>query len=160
MQAEMNTPTPETQFCSTTHRDFCIPGYEPSRPKAAQVCLQNTHAKSYTHTSTHTHAHTVRQCSRRKDTKQQKHKNPFKNMHTFDDGLSYNLNTVNLSLLQNHDYKTEQAITFWSENYQQVQGVTPVQNQKAPFRRSALFSTPLSERLNLTFPSTNCSHQI
>uniref|UniRef100_A0A3P9IEZ6 Sperm associated antigen 8 n=1 Tax=Oryzias latipes TaxID=8090 RepID=A0A3P9IEZ6_ORYLA len=84
MQAEMNTPTPETQFCSTTHRDFCIPGYEPSRPKAAQI----------------------------------------------------------------HDYKTEQAITFWSENYQQVQGVTPVQNQKAPFRRSALFSTPLSEQLD------------
>lgn len=28
------------------------------------------------------------------------------------------------------------------------QGVTAVQNPKAPFRRSALFSTPISERLD------------
>ncbi|RVE65518.1 hypothetical protein OJAV_G00117220, partial [Oryzias javanicus] len=84
MRAEVNTPTPEAEFCSTTHRDFSIPGYEPSRPKAAQT----------------------------------------------------------------HDYKTDEAITFWSENYQQVQGVTPVQTQKSPFRKSAVFSTPISERLD------------
>ncbi|XP_024154454.1 sperm associated antigen 8 isoform X2 [Oryzias melastigma] len=59
MQAEVNIPTPETELCSTTHRDYTIPGYEPSRPKAAQI----------------------------------------------------------------HDYKTDEAITFWSENYQQIQCV-------------------------------------
>ncbi|XP_072228400.1 sperm-associated antigen 8 [Leuresthes tenuis] len=47
-----------------------------------------------------------------------------------------------------HDYKTDQAITFWSENYQRVQGVTPAQTLEAPFRKSALFSTPISERLD------------
>lgn len=92
----------------------------PDQKQRKSVCKTHT-PNAYTHTSTHTHAHTVRQRSRRKDTNQQKHKNPFKNMHTFDDSLCYNLNTVNLSLLQIHDYKTEQAITFWSENYQQVQ---------------------------------------
>ncbi|KAM7369315.1 hypothetical protein PAMP_013591 [Pampus punctatissimus] len=49
---------------------------------------------------------------------------------------------------QVHDYKTEQAITFWSENYQRIQGVTAVGSLKAPFRKSALFSTPISERLD------------
>ncbi|XP_051267660.1 sperm associated antigen 8 [Dicentrarchus labrax] len=49
---------------------------------------------------------------------------------------------------QVHDYKTDQAVTFWSENYQQIQGVTAVQTLKAPFRKSALFSTPISERLD------------
>ncbi|XP_040013782.1 sperm associated antigen 8 isoform X2 [Xiphias gladius] len=49
---------------------------------------------------------------------------------------------------QVHDYKTDQAVTFWSENYQRIQGVTAVQTLKAPFRKSALFSTPIGERLD------------
>ncbi|XP_030290956.1 sperm-associated antigen 8 [Sparus aurata] len=49
---------------------------------------------------------------------------------------------------QVHDYKTDQAVTFWSENCQRIQGVTAVKTQKAPFRKSALFSTPISERLD------------
>ncbi|TKS84179.1 Sperm-associated antigen 8 [Collichthys lucidus] len=49
---------------------------------------------------------------------------------------------------QVHDYKTDQAVTFWGENCQQVQGVTAVHTLKAPFRKSALFSTPISERLD------------
>ncbi|XP_035812883.1 sperm associated antigen 8 isoform X2 [Amphiprion ocellaris] len=49
---------------------------------------------------------------------------------------------------QVHDYKTDQAISFWSENYQRVQGVTAAQTSQAPFRKSAKFSTPISERLD------------
>ncbi|XP_026153791.1 sperm-associated antigen 8 [Mastacembelus armatus] len=57
---------------------------------------------------------------------------------------------------QVHDYKTDQAITFWSENYQRIQGVTPIQTSKAPFRKSARFSTPVSEQLDEPeFPSDN-----
>ncbi|KAI3361955.1 hypothetical protein L3Q82_012306, partial [Scortum barcoo] len=47
-----------------------------------------------------------------------------------------------------HDYKTDQAVTFWSENFQRIQGVTTIQTPKAPFRKSAQFSTPISERLD------------
>ncbi|XP_005921784.1 sperm associated antigen 8 isoform X1 [Haplochromis burtoni] len=47
-----------------------------------------------------------------------------------------------------HDYKTDQAITFWSENCQQIQGVTAARSSKGPFRKSALFSTPITERLD------------
>ncbi|XP_016893957.1 sperm-associated antigen 8 isoform X2 [Cynoglossus semilaevis] len=47
-----------------------------------------------------------------------------------------------------HDYTSENAVTFWSENYKQAQGVTAVSNPKAPFKRSAYFSTPLSERVD------------
>ncbi|XP_070845760.1 sperm-associated antigen 8 [Chaetodon trifascialis] len=49
---------------------------------------------------------------------------------------------------QVHDYKTDQAITFWTENCQRIQGVTAIRTLKAPFRKSALFSTPISERLD------------
>ncbi|KAM8743329.1 sperm-associated antigen 8 [Acanthopagrus schlegelii] len=49
---------------------------------------------------------------------------------------------------QVHDYKTDQAVTFWSENCQWIQGVTAVKTPRAPFRKSALFSTPISERLD------------
>ncbi|CAG5867171.1 unnamed protein product [Menidia menidia] len=47
-----------------------------------------------------------------------------------------------------HDYKTDQAITFWSENHQRIQGMTASPVLKAPFRKSALFSTPIGERLD------------
>ncbi|XP_006803544.1 sperm-associated antigen 8 isoform X1 [Neolamprologus brichardi] len=47
-----------------------------------------------------------------------------------------------------HDYKTDQAITFWSENCQRIQGVTAARSSKGPFRKLALFSTPITERLD------------
>uniref|UniRef100_A0A3B4GN97 Uncharacterized protein n=1 Tax=Pundamilia nyererei TaxID=303518 RepID=A0A3B4GN97_9CICH len=52
------------------------------------------------------------------------------------------------NFLQVHDYKTDQAITFWSENCQRIQGVTAARSSKGPFRKSALFSTPITERLD------------
>ncbi|XP_037607884.1 sperm associated antigen 8 [Sebastes umbrosus] len=48
---------------------------------------------------------------------------------------------------QVHDYRADQAVTFWSENRQRIQGATAVETLRAPFRKSALFSTPISERL-------------
>ncbi|XP_026195620.1 sperm-associated antigen 8 [Anabas testudineus] len=92
VQAELNPPTPTTDFGSTTQKDFCVEGFVPLTPKTTQV----------------------------------------------------------------HEYKTDQAVTFWSENYQRVQGVTAVQTPKAPFRKSAQFSKPISERLDETeFPPDN-----
>ncbi|XP_034403164.1 sperm-associated antigen 8 [Cyclopterus lumpus] len=84
VHAELNPPIPETDFCSTTQKDFCVEGFVPFTPETTQV----------------------------------------------------------------HDYKTDQAVTFWSDNCQRIQGVTGVQNPEAPFRKSALFSTPISERLD------------
>ncbi|KAI4874168.1 hypothetical protein NFI96_026682, partial [Prochilodus magdalenae] len=57
------------------------------------------------------------------------------------------------ALSMERDYKTDQAVTFWSENYQKVQGVSAVRTSEAPFRKNTAFSTPVSERLDhpLTF---------
>ncbi|XP_066517723.1 sperm associated antigen 8 isoform X2 [Hoplias malabaricus] len=46
------------------------------------------------------------------------------------------------------DYKTDQAITFWSENYHKVQGMTAVRTGDTPFKKNATFSTPISERFD------------
>ncbi|XP_029921696.1 sperm-associated antigen 8 [Myripristis murdjan] len=47
-----------------------------------------------------------------------------------------------------HDYKSDQAITFWSENHQRIQGVTAVPSPGSPFKKSTLFSTPVAQRLD------------
>ncbi|XP_072549131.1 sperm-associated antigen 8 [Salminus brasiliensis] len=46
------------------------------------------------------------------------------------------------------DYRTDQAITFWSENYQKIQGMTEVRAGHSPFKKNASFSTPINERLD------------
>nr|XP_043867735.1 sperm associated antigen 8 [Solea senegalensis]XP_043867736.1 sperm associated antigen 8 [Solea senegalensis] len=84
-----NAPTPETHFCSMTHRSFTVDGFEPVAPTATY----------------------------------------------------------------GHDYKTDEAVTFWSENYPHTQGVTAVRNLEAPFRKSACFSKPINERLDDDSPS-------
>ncbi|XP_030005761.1 sperm-associated antigen 8 [Sphaeramia orbicularis] len=82
--AEMNPPTPKTDFCSTTRTDFNADGFTTVPPEPSQV----------------------------------------------------------------HDYKSEQAVSFWSENYQRIQRVTAVRSLNAPFRKSSHFSTPITERLD------------
>ncbi|XP_031711500.1 sperm-associated antigen 8 isoform X2 [Anarrhichthys ocellatus] len=86
VHAELNPTDPslETDYCSTTQKDFCVEGFVPHIPETTQV----------------------------------------------------------------HDYKTDQAVSFWSENCHRIQGATAVQNLKAPFRKSTLFSTPIGERLD------------
>ncbi|XP_035465220.2 sperm associated antigen 8 isoform X1 [Scophthalmus maximus] len=84
VHAEMNPPTPKTDFSSTTQRDFTAQGFVPPAPEATGA----------------------------------------------------------------HDYKKDQAVTFWSENYERIQGVTAVQTQKSPFRKWAYFSTPIGDRLD------------
>ncbi|XP_007236727.3 sperm associated antigen 8 [Astyanax mexicanus] len=46
------------------------------------------------------------------------------------------------------DYRSDQAITYWSENHQKIQGVTAVRTTQSPFKKNASFSTPISERLD------------
>ncbi|CDQ64151.1 unnamed protein product [Oncorhynchus mykiss] len=52
------------------------------------------------------------------------------------------------SPLKVHDYKSDQAITFWSENHHQIQGVTAVRTRDTPFKKNATFSTPISEHMD------------
>ncbi|KAI2664222.1 Sperm-associated antigen 8 [Labeo rohita] len=68
--------------------------------------------------------------------------------------------SVGAPLTMDHDYTTEQAITFWSDNYQKIQGVTAVKTKDHPFKRNATFSTPISEQLDqlnetMLYPSEN-----
>ncbi|CAL8405940.1 unnamed protein product [Arctogadus glacialis] len=49
---------------------------------------------------------------------------------------------------KNHDYKCDQAITFWSENHQHIQRTTAVRTTDSPFKRCAQFSTPITQQLN------------
>ncbi|MCJ8748487.1 hypothetical protein PDJAM_G00165400 [Pangasius djambal] len=46
------------------------------------------------------------------------------------------------------DYRTDEAITFWRENFDKIQGVTAVRNRDAPFTKNARFTTPISECLD------------
>ncbi|KAF7688549.1 hypothetical protein HF521_013356 [Silurus meridionalis] len=46
------------------------------------------------------------------------------------------------------DYKTDQAITFWRENFDKIQGVTAVRNRDAPFKKNASFTCPITECLD------------
>ncbi|XP_055015996.1 sperm associated antigen 8 [Boleophthalmus pectinirostris] len=47
-----------------------------------------------------------------------------------------------------HDYTSEPSVTFWSENHQHIQGVTPVRSPGAPFRKCSQFSRPIGERVD------------
>ncbi|XP_039613994.1 sperm associated antigen 8 [Polypterus senegalus] len=51
-----------------------------------------------------------------------------------------------------HDYKSEQAITYWSENYKNVQGVTAARSKDNPFKKNTSFSKPISESLDNPVP--------
>ncbi|XP_066567673.1 sperm-associated antigen 8 [Amia ocellicauda] len=53
-----------------------------------------------------------------------------------------------------HNYKTEQAITYWSENHQKIQGVTAVRSRNTPFKKNTSFSKPISEYLDEPTPYT------
>ncbi|XP_043094748.1 sperm associated antigen 8 [Puntigrus tetrazona] len=68
--------------------------------------------------------------------------------------------SVRAQLTTDHDYKAEQAVTFWSDNYQKIQGVTAVKTKNRPFQRNAAFSTPIGEQLDqldnrVLYPSEN-----
>ncbi|KAJ6663022.1 hypothetical protein lerEdw1_010843 [Lerista edwardsae] len=54
--------------------------------------------------------------------------------------------------LQPHDYRLEQPQTFWREYAQQVPGVSRDRTGDASFRKCALFTTPVSEYLDLPWP--------
>lgn len=39
VQAELNTPSPEMDYCSTTQKDFCVEGFVPLTPETTQVSV-------------------------------------------------------------------------------------------------------------------------
>ncbi|XP_041087354.1 sperm associated antigen 8 [Polyodon spathula] len=53
-----------------------------------------------------------------------------------------------------HDYKTEQPVTYWSENSHKIQGVTAVRTRDTPFKKNSSFSKPISECLDDPMPYT------
>ncbi|XP_052413891.1 sperm associated antigen 8 isoform X1 [Carassius gibelio] len=65
--------------------------------------------------------------------------------------------SVRAPLTTDHDYTADQAITFWSDNYQKIQGVTAVKTKDQPFKRNSTFSTPIGDQLDDTmlYPSEN-----
>lgn len=44
-----------------------------------------------------------------------------------------------------HDVNKEQPLTFWSENFGVVHGVSQVKTRDTPFRKNAAFSTPVED---------------
>lgn len=53
---------------------------------------------------------------------------------------------------KNHNFKTEQPVTFWSEHKDKVTGVTSVKTRDTPFRRNDAFSQPIEEYFDDTKP--------
>ncbi|XP_017163471.1 sperm-associated antigen 8 [Poecilia reticulata] len=47
-----------------------------------------------------------------------------------------------------HNYRNEDAITFWSDNVQNIQRVSTFKNPNAPFKKSSQFSTRIQDRLD------------
>ncbi|MEQ2253991.1 hypothetical protein ILYODFUR_038279 [Ilyodon furcidens] len=39
IHTEQSPPPPEADYSSTTQKDFCVPGFVPSRPKSTRVCV-------------------------------------------------------------------------------------------------------------------------
>lgn len=46
---------------------------------------------------------------------------------------------------QTHDYRSDQPLTYWSENYKKIHGVSMVTARDTVFRRNDHFSKPISE---------------
>lgn len=46
---------------------------------------------------------------------------------------------------QTHDYRTEQPVSYWLQNYQKIHGVTMVKTRDTVFRRDCAFSKPIEE---------------
>ncbi|XP_068128869.1 sperm-associated antigen 8 [Hyperolius riggenbachi] len=53
---------------------------------------------------------------------------------------------------KSHDYRREQAVTFWTENKHNITGMSDVRSRDTPFKKSSAFSTPISEYLDQPVP--------
>ncbi|XP_056409706.1 sperm-associated antigen 8-like isoform X2 [Hyla sarda] len=51
-----------------------------------------------------------------------------------------------------HDYATEQAVTFWSENVRTITGVSDIRSRDSPFKKSSAFTTSISHYLDQPLP--------
>ncbi|KAJ7335099.1 hypothetical protein JRQ81_013040 [Phrynocephalus forsythii] len=51
-----------------------------------------------------------------------------------------------------HDYRLEQAQSFWMEHARQVTGVSSIQTSDTPFKKCAAFTTPVTEFLDQPVP--------
>ncbi|XP_075711269.1 sperm-associated antigen 8 [Rhinoderma darwinii] len=51
-----------------------------------------------------------------------------------------------------HDYHSEAAVTFWTENVHNITGVSDVRTSHSPFKRSSAFTTPIFQYLDQHVP--------
>uniref|UniRef100_A0A8C4U4C6 Sperm-associated antigen 8 n=1 Tax=Falco tinnunculus TaxID=100819 RepID=A0A8C4U4C6_FALTI len=57
-----------------------------------------------------------------------------------------------LPTTQPHNYYTEQPCSFWLEQAHSLPGVTSIRSRDSPFRRNAVFSTPITKDLKWRWP--------
>jgi len=53
---------------------------------------------------------------------------------------------------KNHNYRSEQPVTFWSEHKDKITGVSNNKTRDTPFRKNDAFSQPIEEYFNDTQP--------
>lgn len=53
---------------------------------------------------------------------------------------------------KNHNYRTEQPVTFWSEHKEKIHGVSSAKTRDTPFRKNDAFSQPIEEYFDDTKP--------
>jgi len=51
-----------------------------------------------------------------------------------------------------HNVNTDEPMTFWSQNIQNIDGVTEVKSEKSPFKKNTAFSTPIHEYKDASKP--------
>ncbi|XP_053556932.1 sperm-associated antigen 8 [Bombina bombina] len=53
---------------------------------------------------------------------------------------------------KSHDYRTEPAVTFWTENIHKMTGISDIQTADTQFKKTSAFSTPISQYLDQPLP--------
>ncbi|XP_063312746.1 sperm-associated antigen 8 [Pelobates fuscus] len=53
---------------------------------------------------------------------------------------------------KSHDYRTEQAVTFWTEKLHRIPGVSDIKMRDTPFKKTSMFSTPITQYLDQPLP--------
>ncbi|XP_075043490.1 sperm-associated antigen 8 isoform X2 [Mixophyes fleayi] len=53
---------------------------------------------------------------------------------------------------KSHDYCTEEAVTFWTDNVRNITGVSDRRAEDSPFKKSSAFTTPISHYLDQPVP--------
>jgi len=64
---------------------------------------------------------------------------------TFTKSYSKDFKKTEFKQTANHDYITEQPVTFWSEHKDKIHGTSQVKTKDTAFRKNDAFSKPIGE---------------